>query len=74
MPAVLSPQEYRARVNLVEEAQTLVAKAKPSELLAMLDHAETVAPITDPTLFQQSRDAAASMRRLLEAARPLEDV
>lgn len=67
----MNADNYRARIALVEQAARLLVIAEPEQLLHDLDHAETIAPIVDPTLHRQARDGAVQVRRLLEAALPL---
>lgn len=65
-------QEYIAAVNLVQIAAGLLSQVDLVGVLNAIEHADAFGPILDPTLYRQASTNLADVRRLVEAARPLE--
>lgn len=63
--------EYQNAIKTCAMAARIMATLEIDKLLESISKADAVAPLVDPTLWMQKRDAMLQDRELLNAARPL---
>jgi hypothetical protein len=67
-------EQYRADMTAVYAAAAVLATVPVDRMLAAIDTADAVAPILDPTLYQQQARAMHEDRDVLRAALPLAEL
>jgi len=63
--------DYRAAIHAAVIAANMLARHDIPQLLAAIEHADTVGPFLDPTLWMKNHKAMDEDRAVLEAALPL---
>ncbi len=63
--------EYQAAVLACVQARALLRQHDLPAILAAIEHAETVGPVLDPTLYRERAPAMREDRALLRAAMAL---